>query len=73
MRSREKREVANLLFVLLPFSSLSCASFSWLPVLLVSIPSFSLLPTPIDRVSPKVALKLVLKPILLNRPSGLRN
>ena len=28
------------------FSSLSCAGSSWLPLLLVSFPSFSLLPTP---------------------------
>ena len=34
------------LFVQLPFSSLSCAGLSWLPLPLVSFPSFSLLPTP---------------------------
>ena len=34
------------LFVQLPFSSLSCAGSSWLPLPLVSFPSFSLLPTP---------------------------
>ena len=34
------------LFVQLPFSSLSCAGSSWLPLLLVSFPSFSLFPTP---------------------------
>ena len=34
------------LFVQLPFSSLSCAGSSWLPLLLVSFPSFTLLPTP---------------------------
>ena len=33
------------LLVQLPFSSLSCAGSSWLPLLLVSFPSFSLLPT----------------------------
>ena len=52
----EERERLNfLLFVCmylfalsvqLPFSSLSCAGSSWLPLLLVSFPSFSLLPTP---------------------------
>ena len=52
------------LFVKLPFSSLSCAGSSCLPLLLVSFPSFSLLPTPIDRVSLNVALKLVTKPSL---------
>ena len=34
------------LFVQLPFSSLSCAGSSWLPLLLVSFPFFSLFPTP---------------------------
>ena len=34
------------LFVQLPFSSLSCAASSWLPLPFVSFPSFSLLPTP---------------------------
>ena len=34
------------LFIQLPFSSLSCAGSSWLPLLLVSFPSFSLFPTP---------------------------
>ena len=34
------------LFVQLPFSSLSCAGSCWLPLPLVSFPSFSLLPTP---------------------------
>ena len=34
------------LFVQLPFPSLSCAGSSWLPLPLVSFPSFSLLPTP---------------------------
>ena len=34
------------LFIQLPFSSLSCAGSSWLPLPLVSFPSFSLLPTP---------------------------
>ena len=34
------------LFVQLPFSSLSCAGSSWLPLPIVSFPSFSLLPTP---------------------------
>ena len=34
------------LFVQLPFSSLSCAGSSWLPLPLVSFPSFSLLLTP---------------------------
>ena len=34
------------LFVQLPISSLSCAGSSWLPLPLVSFPSFSLLPTP---------------------------
>ena len=33
------------LFVQLPFSSLSCAGSSWMPLPLVSFPSFSLLPT----------------------------
>ena len=33
-------------FVQLPFFSLSCAWSSWLPLQLVSFPSFSLLPTP---------------------------
>ena len=35
-----------MLFVHLPFSSLSCVGSSWLPLPLVSFPSFSLLPTP---------------------------
>ena len=34
------------LFVQLPFSSLSCAGSSWLPLPLASFPSFSLFPTP---------------------------
>ena len=34
------------LFVQLPFSCLSCASSSWLPLLHFSFPSFSLFPTP---------------------------
>ena len=58
------------LFVQLPLSSLSCAGSSWLPLPLVSFSSFSLLPTPIDRVSPNVALKQATRLILLNWPSS---
>ena len=55
-----------------PFFFLSCAGSSWLPLPLVSFPSFPSSQPPIDHVSPSIALKLVTrtKLILLTRPSS---
>ena len=59
------------LFVQLPFSPLFRACSSWLPLPLASVLLSPSSQPPIDRVSPNVAKKLVMKPILLNRPCGL--